>query len=74
MTAYVRSFYVSQDVARDADGSNFHVLDTWSVYSELYDDPEGEPIDGSQRLVSTLPSEHEAEAEAHRLYVADRAR
>lgn len=41
---------------------------TWSVYSEHYVTPDAaEPIDGSTTLVSSHPSEAEAEAEARRL-------
>lgn len=40
----------------------------WSVYSELYVHPEdNDPIEGTARLVSTHPTEAEADAEARRL-------
>lgn len=53
--------YTSQDVGAA----------TWSVYVEQYERREdSEPIDGSQRLVSTHPGEVEAHAEACRLQAA----
>ena len=66
MATTITTYYVSQDVA---DGGE--VLPTWSVYSEEWE-PEsweaGDPIDGSQRFVSTHESEAAADAEASRLY------
>lgn len=67
----ITAYYVSQDVRSNADGTNFQVLDTWSVYSEEYHPDDwyaGEPIDGSQRHVSTHDSQSAAQNEARRLW------
>jgi len=62
MPAYTLHYW-SADVGTDARG-----LHTWSVYSEQYLTPQhDEPIDGSQRLLSTWPTEAQADAEARRL-------
>ena len=50
-------YYVSQDL----DG------DTWSVYAEDYIEGSEEPIDGSQRWVSSHPTQDEAINEAQKL-------
>ena len=69
MATTVTTYYVSQDVDDDREP-----LSTWSVYAEEWE-PEalaaGEPIDGSQRLVSTHESEDAAHAEASRLFADD---
>lgn len=51
--------YVAYYVSADAPGQDVQ----WSVYSEHYRTPEysGEPIDGSQHLISTWPTEQAAE-------------
>lgn len=56
--------YVLHYTSADGPGPNA----TWSVYSEEYGHPDAdEPIDGTQRHVSTHATEGEADAEARRL-------
>lgn len=66
MATTITTYYASQDVDDDREP-----LSTWSVYAEEWE-PEalaaGEPIDGSQRWVSTHESEDAAHVEASRLF------
>jgi hypothetical protein len=56
--------YTLHYISADAPGDSA----TWSVYREEYVSIDhDEPIDGSQKHVSTHPTEDEANAEAHRL-------
>lgn len=58
--------YLLHYTSQDAPGS-----ESWSVYVEGYHDAQTDvPIDGSQRWVSSHPSEAEADAEARRLQAA----
>ena len=53
-------YYISEDLG---DGG------TWSVYSEKYSEAEDdEPIDGSQKWMSSHPTFEEAQEESHRLH------